>query len=48
VIWATGGRIRAVFDFTIVDGRVAGIDLVMDPASIDQLDVSVGGQAGPP
>ena len=46
VVWATGGRIRAVFDFTIVDGRVAGIDLVMDPASIDQLDVVVGRRPG--
>jgi RNA polymerase sigma-70 factor, ECF subfamily len=48
VIWATGGRIRAVFDFTIVDGRVAGIDLMMDPASIDQLDVVLEGQEGRP
>jgi hypothetical protein len=37
-----------VFDFTIVDGRVAGIDLMMDPASIDQLDVVLEGQEGRP
>jgi RNA polymerase sigma-70 factor (ECF subfamily) len=44
-VWAPAGQIRAVFDFTIVDGRIAGIDLVMDPATIDQLDVVVGGAA---
>jgi RNA polymerase sigma factor (sigma-70 family) len=44
-VWAPAGQIRAVFDFTIVDGRIAGIDLVMDPASIDQLDVVMGGAA---
>ena len=45
LVWAQAGQIRAVFDFTIVDGRIAGIDLVMDPASIDLLDVVVGGAA---
>ena len=44
-VWAPAGQVRAVFDFTIVDGRIAGIDLVMDPATIDQLDVVVGGAA---
>ncbi len=44
-VWAPAGQVRAVFDFTIVDGRIAGIDLVMDPAIIDQLDVVVGGAA---
>jgi len=43
--WAQGGRTRVVFDFTIVDDRITGIDLVMDPASIEQLDVVVGGAA---
>ncbi len=42
-VWAQGGRTRVVFDFTIVDGRITGIDLVMDPASIEQFDVQVGG-----
>jgi RNA polymerase sigma factor (sigma-70 family) len=45
LVWAQAGQIRAVFDFTIVDGRIARIDLVMDPASIDLLDVVVGGAA---
>ena len=41
-----GRRVDArgvVFDFTIVDGRITGIDLVMDPASIEQFDVQIGG-----
>jgi RNA polymerase sigma factor (sigma-70 family) len=38
-VWAPGGRARAVFDFTIVDGLIAGIDLVMDPATIELIDV---------
>jgi RNA polymerase sigma-70 factor, ECF subfamily len=45
LVWAQAGQIRAVFDFTIVDGRIVGIDLVMNPASIDLLDIVVGGAA---
>ena len=41
--WAQEGTVRVVFDFTIVDGRIAGIDLVMDPATIAEIDVQVGG-----
>ena len=41
--WAQAGNVRVVFDFTIVDGRIAGIDLVMDPATIAEIDVEVAG-----
>ena len=39
--WAPGGRPRAVFDFTIVDGRIAGIELVMDPERLSELEIEV-------
>ena len=42
-VWAPGGRPRVVFDFTIVDGRIATIELVMDPERLDELDVEVLG-----
>jgi RNA polymerase sigma-70 factor (ECF subfamily) len=37
--WAPGGRIRAVLSFTVVDGKVAAIDLVADRERLEQLDV---------
>lgn len=37
--WAPGGRIRAVLDFTVVNGKVTAIDLVADRERLDQLDV---------
>jgi RNA polymerase sigma-70 factor, ECF subfamily len=37
--WFDEGKVRVAFAFTIVDGRVAAIDLVMDPARIAELDV---------
>lgn len=39
VVWTQAGEPRAVFDFTIVDGRIVRIDLVMDPEHIGRLDV---------
>ena len=39
--WAPGGRPRVVFDFTIVDGRIAGIELVMDPERLSELEIEV-------
>ncbi len=41
--WAQAGNVRVVFDFTIIDGRIAGIDLIMDPATIAEIDVQVAG-----
>ncbi|MDP9362782.1 MAG: RNA polymerase subunit sigma-70, partial [Chloroflexota bacterium] len=39
--WAPGGRPRAVFRFTIADGRIVAIDLVADPDQLGRLDVAV-------
>lgn len=40
-VWAPGGTLRAVFVFTLASGRIATIDIIMDPARIDELDVVV-------
>ncbi len=39
--WAPGGQIRAVLNFTVVDGKVTAIDLVADRERLDQLDVEL-------
>jgi RNA polymerase sigma factor (sigma-70 family) len=39
--WATGGRPRIVFDFTVTDGRITGIEILADPERIRQLDVTL-------
>jgi len=44
LVWASGGRPRVVFGFTIVHGRVVEIVLVADPERIGQLDVTVLGE----
>jgi RNA polymerase sigma-70 factor (ECF subfamily) len=38
-VWASDGRPRVVFAFTVVDGRVAAIDLLADPDRLAALDV---------
>lgn len=40
-VWAPGGRPRVVFTFTIARGKIAGIDLLADPARLGQLDLVV-------
>jgi RNA polymerase sigma factor (sigma-70 family) len=40
-VWAPGGRPRVVFAFTIMDGKIAAIDLIADPARLGQLDVVI-------
>jgi RNA polymerase sigma-70 factor (ECF subfamily) len=37
--WAPGGQPRAVFSFTVADGRIVGIDLIADPERIGELAV---------
>jgi RNA polymerase sigma-70 factor, ECF subfamily len=37
--WAPGGHPKAVFDLTIVDGRVVAVDLILDPDYLRDLDV---------
>ena len=38
-MWAKDGRPRAVFGFTIQDGRIVAIGIVMDPERLGQLDL---------
>jgi RNA polymerase sigma-70 factor, ECF subfamily len=40
-VWAPGGRPRAVFRFTVSDGTIAGIDVVVDPERVRALEVVV-------
>lgn len=37
--WAQGGKPKAVFDLTIVGGRIVSIDLILDPDEVGALDV---------
>jgi RNA polymerase sigma factor (sigma-70 family) len=38
-VWAPGGRTRTVFAFTIENGKILAIDLIMDPKQIAAMDV---------
>jgi len=40
-VWASGGKPRVVFDFTIVSGKIVAIDLLADPDQLQQLDVEI-------
>jgi RNA polymerase sigma-70 factor (ECF subfamily) len=42
-VWASRGRPRVVFAFTIKGGKIAAIDLLADPEHIRQLDLAVPG-----
>jgi RNA polymerase sigma-70 factor (ECF subfamily) len=37
LLWAVSGRPRVVFELTIVDGRIAAIDLVADPDRLEHV-----------
>jgi RNA polymerase sigma factor (sigma-70 family) len=37
--WASGGRLRIAFAFTITNGKITAIDIVADPEQLDRLDV---------
>jgi RNA polymerase sigma factor (sigma-70 family) len=39
-IWVSGGQVRAAFLFTIARGQITGIELIMDPDHLAELDVS--------
>jgi RNA polymerase sigma-70 factor (ECF subfamily) len=41
LVWASGGRPRVVFGFTITDGRIVAIDMVADTERIGRLDLSI-------
>lgn len=40
-VWAVNGFVRAAFVFTIDQDKIAGIDVVMDPARLHCLDINV-------
>jgi RNA polymerase sigma-70 factor (ECF subfamily) len=40
-VWAPDGRPQAVFDFTIVDGRIVALELIADPVQLAQLDITL-------
>jgi RNA polymerase sigma-70 factor (ECF subfamily) len=40
-VWATRGQTRAAFVFTIAHGKVAEIELVMEPARLGELDLDL-------
>lgn len=39
-VWAPGGRARVVLGFTIVDGKIVGIELLADPEHLRRLDLT--------
>jgi RNA polymerase sigma-70 factor (ECF subfamily) len=42
-VWMPGGRLAAVYDFTIEGGRITAIDLIADPARLPTLDLVIPG-----
>jgi RNA polymerase sigma-70 factor (ECF subfamily) len=40
-VWMPAGRPRVVYSFTIRDERIITIDLIADPARLDQLDLTI-------
>ena len=40
-VWIIAGRVLSAFLFTIDRGKITGIDLVMDPARLAELDVKI-------
>ena len=41
LVWAPGGQPRVVFDFTISGEKIAAIDMLADPESLRELDLTV-------
>ncbi|HVZ38027.1 MAG TPA: sigma-70 family RNA polymerase sigma factor [Candidatus Kapabacteria bacterium] len=41
LVWAPGGRLRVVFDFTIERGRILAIDLIGDPEQIGEFELEI-------
>jgi RNA polymerase sigma factor (sigma-70 family) len=39
-VWAPGGTPRVVFGFTIVQGKIAGIEMIAEPARLRALDLA--------
>jgi RNA polymerase sigma-70 factor, ECF subfamily len=41
--WAPGGKLRVAFYFSIVNGKIAGVELIADPERIRELGVTLEG-----
>ena len=41
IVWEVGGRLKVAWDFTISDGKIAHIDMLAAPESLDDLDLTV-------
>ena len=41
LVWASGGRPRVVFDFTIADGKIVEIEMVADLERLRQIDLTL-------
>jgi RNA polymerase sigma-70 factor (ECF subfamily) len=41
VVWAPGGTLRGVISITVVNGRIAAIEMVANPERLRQLDVII-------
>ncbi|HEV2322363.1 MAG TPA: sigma-70 family RNA polymerase sigma factor [Terracidiphilus sp.] len=39
--WAPGGKVRVAFNFTIVGGKIAAVELIADPERIGELGVTL-------
>jgi RNA polymerase sigma-70 factor, ECF subfamily len=46
LVWTVDGKPRVVFDFTVVDGKVAAIELLADPELLADLELELLGAAG--
>jgi RNA polymerase sigma factor (sigma-70 family) len=40
-VWAPGGRPRVVFRFTLVAGLITAIDMIADPGTVEELDLTL-------
>ena len=41
LVWAPGGRVRSVIQFTVVEGLITAIDVTADAERINGFDIAV-------
>ena len=41
-VWAVGAQVRTAFLFSIERGKIAGIELIMNPEHLAELEVRIG------
>jgi RNA polymerase sigma-70 factor (ECF subfamily) len=41
-VWVAGGQVRSAFVFTVADGRIQELEIIVDPAHLAELDVTIG------